>query len=215
MQGWRAFTDSFSQNSQLRKYVAEGNTLITNEDIRNLHTSKPDVGGARIVQEAEKGAQLSIMQFTLSRDYLLCNLALATATRPSALNNVLLSDYDTSRVSEANQIILMPKHKRNKGGPAMLGMNLQMQAEMTTLYSKEKRILHVTQVKKKKERIYIIYLPGYNSNKIYVNVNIFFPLTNSFLPSLGNNGTVVQRLTQSQQITSILSSMLLSNYYQT
>ena len=148
-------------------------------------------------------------------DYLLWNLALATATRPSALKTVLVSDYDTSRVSEANRIILMPMHKRNKDGHAMLGMNPQMQAEMTTLYSKEKRILHVTQIKKKKIIIHIIYLPGYNSNKIHVNVNIFLPLTNSFLPSLLNNGTVVQWLTQSRQITSILSSMLLSNNYRT
>ena len=51
------------------------------------------VEGATIIQEAETGAQLSIMQFTLASDCLLCNLTLATATRPSALNNVLISDY--------------------------------------------------------------------------------------------------------------------------
>jgi len=33
-------------------------------------------------------------------------------------------------ISVGNRIILVPKHKRTKHGPAMLGMNPQMQAEM-------------------------------------------------------------------------------------
>ena len=70
--------------------------------------------GARIIKEAKKGAQLGIRLFTLARDYLLCNLTLATGTRPGTLNNVLLSDYETFRVSAGNRIILLPKHKRTK-----------------------------------------------------------------------------------------------------
>ena len=54
---------------------------------------------------------------------------MAAGTRPGTLNNVLVSDYETSRVSVGNRIILVPKHKRTKHGPAMLGMNPQMQAE--------------------------------------------------------------------------------------
>ena len=52
-----------------------------------------------------------------ARDYLLCQLMFATGTRPGALNNVLPSDYETSRVSEGHQIILVPKHKRTEDGP--------------------------------------------------------------------------------------------------
>ena len=52
MQGWRASTDSFLQHSQLQKYIAEWDTLITNEDIRDVRTSKPYVEGATIIQEA-------------------------------------------------------------------------------------------------------------------------------------------------------------------
>ena len=206
LQGWRASTDSFSQHSQLRKYIAECDTLITNEDIRNE--------GARIIQEAEKGTQLSIMQFTLARDYLLCNLALATATRPSALNNVLVSDYETSRVSEANRIILVPEHKKKKSGPCHAGNEPSNAGpdDHTLLQGKTYSTRYTDKDKKKK---YNIYLPGYNINKIHVNIYIFCPLTNSLLPSPPNDGTVVQRITQSPQIKSILSSMLLSNNYRT
>lgn len=78
---------------------------------------------------------VSRAQFTLSRYNLLCRLTLATGTRPGALNNVLLSDYQTSRVSESKRIILMPKHKRTKDGPAMLGMDVLMQ-KMATYVTK-------------------------------------------------------------------------------
>ena len=57
LQGWRACIDSFPQHSQLQKCIAECGTLITNEDIQNLHTSKPYVEGARRIQEAGKRHQ--------------------------------------------------------------------------------------------------------------------------------------------------------------
>ena len=136
LKGWRAYIDSFLQDSQLRTYIAEFDALITNEDIDNLRKSKPYVEGASIIDLAETGASITRRQFTLVRDYLLCRLTLATGTRPGALNNVLLSNYETSRVSEGNRIILVPKHKRTKDGPAMLGMDPLMQKEMATYVSK-------------------------------------------------------------------------------
>ena len=47
-----------------------------------------------------------------------------------------MSDYQTSRVSKGNQIILVPKHKRTKDGPDMLGMDAAMQADMATYVTK-------------------------------------------------------------------------------
>ena len=88
------------------------------------------------MKKAEKGGNLSLRDYTLARDYLLCRLTLATGTRPGALNNVLLTDYETSRVSEGNRIILVPKHKRTKDGPAMLGMDAAMQEDMATYVTK-------------------------------------------------------------------------------
>ena len=85
---------------------------------------------------AERGTKLTLRQFTLVRDYLLCHLTLATGTRPGALNNVLVSDCETSRVSVGNRIILAPKHKRTKANPAMLGMDPEMQKEMAVFVEK-------------------------------------------------------------------------------
>ena len=132
LRGWRACKDSFTQDSQMRKYIAECDSLITIDEVKKLRTSKPFVDGATVMKKAEMGGKLSLREFTLVRDYLLCRLTLATGTRPGALNNVLLSDYETSRVSEGNRIMLVPKHKRTKDGPAMLGMDAAMQADMAT-----------------------------------------------------------------------------------
>ena len=127
LKGWRACIDSFSQDSKLRKYIAEYDAPMTNENVTSLTKSKPYLEGTSIIELAEAGATISRRQFTTVRDYLLCRLTLATGTCPGALNNVLLSDYETSRVNEGNQIILVPNHKRTKDGPAMLGMDPLMQ----------------------------------------------------------------------------------------
>ena len=60
LKGWRACIDSFSQDSQLRKYIGECDALITNEDIDNLRKSKPYDEGASIIDLAETGASITI-----------------------------------------------------------------------------------------------------------------------------------------------------------
>ena len=37
--GWRTCVDSFTQDSQLRKYIAECDSLITIEEVKKLRTS--------------------------------------------------------------------------------------------------------------------------------------------------------------------------------
>ena len=136
LRGWRACVDSYTQDLQLRNYIAECDSLITTEEINNLRSSKPYLEGANLIHMAERGSKLTLRQFILVRDYLLCRLTLATGTRPGALKNVLVSDYETSRVSEGNRIILVPKHKRTKDGPAMLSMDPEMQKEMAVFVEK-------------------------------------------------------------------------------
>ena len=133
LRGWRACVDSYTQDSQLRNYIAECDSLITPEEINNLRSSKPYLEGANLIHMAERGTKLTLRQFTLVRDYLLCRLTLTTGTRPGAFNDVLVSDYETSRVSEGNRIILVPKHKRTKANPAM---DPEMQKEMAVFVEK-------------------------------------------------------------------------------
>ena len=141
LRGWRACVDSYTQDSQLRNYIAECDSLITTEEINNLRSSKPYLEGSNLIHMAECVTKLTLRQFTLVSDYLLFCLTLATGTRPGALNNVLVSDYETSRVSAGNSIILVPKHKRtNDNPPMMLGMDPEMQKEMTVFVEKTRPV---------------------------------------------------------------------------
>ena len=58
----------------MRKYIAECDSLITIDEVKKLRTSKPYVEGAAAIKKAEKGGNLSLREFTLARDYLLCRL---------------------------------------------------------------------------------------------------------------------------------------------
>ena len=83
LHGWRACVDTYTQDSQLRNYIAECDSLITTEEITNLRSSKPYLEGANLIHMAERGTKLSLRQFTLVRDYLLCRLTLTTRLAPA------------------------------------------------------------------------------------------------------------------------------------
>ena len=103
LRGWRACVDSFTQDSQMQKYIAECDSLITIDEVKKLRTSKPYVEGAAAIKKAEKGGNLSLREFTLARDYLLCRLTLATGTRPGALKGIL---YTSKRHSKKRYLIV-------------------------------------------------------------------------------------------------------------
>ena len=65
LRGWRACVDSFTQDSQLRKYIAEYDSLITIQELKKLR--KPFVEGAAVMKKGEKGGNLSLREFTLAR----------------------------------------------------------------------------------------------------------------------------------------------------
>ena len=58
------------------------------------------------------------------------------ATRPGPLNNAKLSDYEKAETSGGNRIMLIPKHKRAKDGPAILGMKPDLQHLMEIYVNK-------------------------------------------------------------------------------
>ena len=69
-------------------------------------------------------------QFVAARDLLLVKFAMETGTRPGPLNNATLKDYGTADIYDGKQILLVPKHKRSEDGPAMLGMDKELQEQM-------------------------------------------------------------------------------------
>ena len=85
--------------------------------------------------QASQGKTLSREEFVAARDLLLFKFTISTRTRPAPLN-ALMKDYETAQESKGNRIILVPKHKRTKDGPAMLGMDPELQQQMAIYVDK-------------------------------------------------------------------------------
>ena len=99
-----------------------------------VKSSKPYLDGARNVVQASQGKVLSAKEFTQVRDYLLAKFSMTTGTRPGPLNNAIVDDYTTADSDNGKRIMLVPKHKRSKDGPAMLGMKPDLQGYLRKIH---------------------------------------------------------------------------------
>ncbi|CAH3166889.1 unnamed protein product, partial [Porites lobata] len=134
--GWRATVDASTQDRQVHRYIDECDAMITMKEMQQVKQSEPYTDGERYLLEASEGKKLTFEEFALVRYLLLVKFALLTGTRPAPLNNAVLGDFQTAREERGKQIILVPKHKRSKDGPAMLGMNQELQREMAIYVQK-------------------------------------------------------------------------------
>ena len=137
--------DKSTQAQQLRRHIDESDKVLTPEDIQQLKASKPYLNGLKAIKEAEAGKGLSKAEFSLARDLLLVKFSIATGCRPGPLNNATLEDYDTAREDEGTKVILVAKHKRSRDGPAILGMDEEMQRLMH-IYVNKIRPIYVEEV---------------------------------------------------------------------
>ena len=130
LKGWRSTVDSETQATQFRGHLRECDTLLTSENLVKLKESPPYVQGMKALTQAKEGKQLSLQEFSDARDLLLVKFTMLTGTRPMPLANATLDDYETAKEKDGNRIILVPKHKRSKQGPAVLGMDTELQGLM-------------------------------------------------------------------------------------
>ena len=130
LKGWRSTIDSETQATQFRGYLRERDAILTSENLVKLKASPPHVQGMKALTQAKEGKQLSLQEFSDARDLLLVKFTMLTGTRPMPLANATLEDYETAKEKDGNRIILVPKHKRSKQGPAVLGMDTELQGLM-------------------------------------------------------------------------------------
>ena len=136
LKGWRATIDNETQDVQHWTHLRECDTLLKETDINLLSQSKPYIDGIKAITQAKAGKRLSIQQFTNARDLLLVKLALLVASRPAPLENALLEDYQKAQEKDGNRVMLIPKHKRSREGPAPLGMDKELQDLMEVYVNK-------------------------------------------------------------------------------
>ena len=136
LKGWRATIDNETQDIQHRGHLKECDTLLTEHDITEIEKSKPYIDGVKAIAQAKAGKQLSNQEFTDARDLLLVKLALLVGSRPAPLENALVEDYENAEEKDGNRVMLIPKHKRSRAGPAPLGMDKEVQELMQVYVDK-------------------------------------------------------------------------------
>ena len=139
MKGWRACVDAFTQDRQVRRYISECDALITAEQIEQVKATKPYLDREKAIVQASQGKQLNSGEFAAARDLLIYKFTILTGTRPGPLNNAIIDDFVTANANAENKIILVSKYKRSKDGPAVLGMDPELQHQMGIKY-----ILHTS-----------------------------------------------------------------------
>ena len=136
LKGWRATVDASTQDRQVHRYIDECDAMITMKEMQQVKQSEPYTDGERYLLDASEGKKLTFEEFALVRDLLLVKFALLTSTQPAPLNNAVLGDFQTAGEERGKRIILVPKHKRSKDRPAMLGMNQELQRDMAIYVQK-------------------------------------------------------------------------------
>ena len=122
--------DATTQVDQHSRNLRERKEIITPEELKDLHESGPYRNGLNAIEKAELGKALTVSEFSQARDLLLVKLTLLTGPRPGPLENVILKDWQTAEVCDGVKVLLVPKHKRSRSGPAPLACDADLQCLM-------------------------------------------------------------------------------------
>ena len=132
VKGWRSIVDGQTQDVQNQRYLDEIETLLTAEEVLQLRSSKPYVDRQKVIKQAAEGKDLTELEFTIARDFLITRFAMDAGSRPGPMNNAKLEDYRTAKSEDGVKVMLVARHKRSKDGPVILPMLADMQEYMAT-----------------------------------------------------------------------------------
>ncbi|KAL9977968.1 hypothetical protein ACROYT_G015437 [Oculina patagonica] len=122
LRGWRSTVDAKSHAEKNQRFVDESEGLLTLQELDQIKASKTYSEGRRVIIQAGKGAEPSLKDFLLARDFLLTRFSLDTGTRPGPLNNATIQEYEKGKVKDDCKVMLVARHKRAKDGPAICPM---------------------------------------------------------------------------------------------
>ena len=92
VKGWRSTVDGQTQDVQNQWYLDEIEGLLTAQVVLQLRSSKPYVEGQKVIKQAGEGKDLTELEFTTARDFLITRFAMDAGSRPGPMNNAKLED---------------------------------------------------------------------------------------------------------------------------
>ena len=102
-----------------RKQLEDCDYRLTTEDVDAFRSSSIMVNASRLLESAQQ-CNLTMSELCLVRDMMIADLTIQTGTRPGALVNATINDFETVKEDPRTKmrVMLIPDHKRGVAGPA-------------------------------------------------------------------------------------------------
>ena len=131
LKGSQSVVDAQSYQVKNQRMVDETEGLLTLEELQEIKTFAHYNDAVRLAIQAGRGKDLTLAVFVMVRDLLVMRFSLDTGTRPGPLNNATMGEYGKGKVKDQCKVMLVAKHKRVKGGPAICPMLPQLHKLMS------------------------------------------------------------------------------------
>ena len=102
---------------------------LKNDDVDSFLQSKAMQDCKEVFTKAQDGSDITTLEMCKARDYLICLTTIKTGTRPGALETVTLQHYNTMKRDDETDkpVLLVPDHKRGVAGPALIGLDSEVE----------------------------------------------------------------------------------------
>ena len=131
LKGWRKTVDLEMRPQRNRKRLDECDYRLTTQDVDAFRSSSAMVNACRLLEEAHQ-RNFTMPELCLIRDMLITDLTIQTGTRPGALANANMQDFQTMREAPVAKmrVMLIPDHKRGVAGPAPVTLSEDLHEKM-------------------------------------------------------------------------------------
>ena len=131
LKGWRKTVDLEMRPQRNRKCLNECDYRLTTQDVDALRLPSLMVNACHLLEEAHQ-RNFTMPELCLIRDMLITDLTIQTGTRPGALANANMQDFQTMReVPVAKmRVMLILDHKRGVAGPAPVTISEDLHKKM-------------------------------------------------------------------------------------
>ena len=144
---WSSSYKKVSQCRHLEKQDEDLSNLITPEMVAEYEQSESARRAVALISQLSGAHCLQIHQaeYTLIRDFILTQIAIANAHRSGVLANMTLGEFNKARLSEGNCIITVKKHKTaDIHGPARVVLSSTLFGYLKTYIAEVRSVVSET-----------------------------------------------------------------------
>ena len=134
VKGWRKTVDLETRPQRTERLLDECDKILKTSDVQQFLDSKPIQLTKDVFTKVEDDQVITSAEMCQARDFLLCLTTIKTGTQPGALESATLKHYHSMKRDEntGKLVLLVPDHKRAVVGPALIGMDRELEVLFKT-----------------------------------------------------------------------------------